>query len=89
MVLSGGGSNGAWEAGVVYGLVHNAENIDDYKWDVLTGISAGSWNSAYIAGWDKGTEVEMSEWLSGVWNRTTTTDLYNPIDGKRKDKAAE
>ena len=29
LVLSGGGSNGAWEAGVIWGLVHYGDP-DDY-----------------------------------------------------------
>jgi len=48
-VLSGGGNNGAWEAGVLWGLA-NYGNETDYYYDVMTGVSAGSLNSASIAG---------------------------------------
>ena len=44
LALSGGGSNGAWEMGVLWGFLHYG-NPDDFRYDVLTGISAGSINA--------------------------------------------
>jgi len=44
LALSGGGSNGAWEMGVLWGFLHNG-NPEDFKYDVVTGISAGSINA--------------------------------------------
>ena len=44
LVLSGGGANGAWEAGVMWGLAHYGD-AQDFYWDVHTGISAGSINT--------------------------------------------
>ena len=57
--LSGGGANGSWEAGVLWGLA-NYGTASDYEYDVLTGVSAGSINAAAMAGWKKGSEVEMT-----------------------------
>ena len=54
--MSGGGVNGAWEAGVIYGLVHYG-NPDDYKWDVVSGVSAGAINSAGLGVWAPGEEM--------------------------------
>lgn len=71
LVLSGGVNNGAWEAGVIWGLLHYGEP-SDYAWDVVTGVSAGAINTAGIATWATGTEYEMSEWLSGHWADLTT-----------------
>ena len=51
--MSGGGSNGAWEAGVYWGLLNYGET-EDYKYDVLSGISAGSINSVALVGWPIG-----------------------------------
>jgi predicted acylesterase/phospholipase RssA len=65
LVLSGGGSNGSWEAGVLWGLVHSG-NPTDFEWDYVTGISAGSINTAGLAGWAVGDEVLATEWLSEV-----------------------
>ena len=50
LVLSGGGTNGAWEAGVVWGLTHYGDP-KDYEWDVHSGISAGSINTIGLIGW--------------------------------------
>ena len=55
LVLSGGGSNGAWEVGVMWGLVHYG-NPKDFEWDWITGVSAGGINSAAMAGWPVGQE---------------------------------
>jgi len=58
--MSGGGSNGAWEVGVMWGLI-NYGNVSDYDYDVLTGVSVGSLNAFFVAGWPKGTEKEAIE----------------------------
>ena len=47
LVLSGGSNNGAWEIGVLWGLVHYGDPTDFY-WDVVSGISAGAINAAGI-----------------------------------------
>lgn len=44
LALSGGGSNGAWEMGVLWGFMHYGDPAD-FKYDVVTGISAGSINA--------------------------------------------
>lgn len=59
LVLSGGGNDGAWEAGVMWGLA-NYGNPDDFHWDVVTGISAGSINAAGIAGFAPSEVVEAT-----------------------------
>ena len=66
MVLSGGGTNGAWEAGVIYGLLHNG-NPEDYEWDVVSGVSAGSINAALLSAWEKGDELMASEHIVDKW----------------------
>ena len=50
LVLSGGATNGAWEAGILWGLA-NYGDPTDYHYDVVTGISAGAINAAGLAGW--------------------------------------
>ena len=76
LVLSGGGSNGAWEAGVFWGLV-NYGNPEDFKYDMLSGISAGSINSVALVGWDIGQEVEAAQWLSDMWRSLHNSDIWN------------
>ena len=77
LAMSGGGSFGAYEAGVLYGLVKNAKNEKDFQWDVMSGVSAGSMNSVAGVLWEKGTESDMVEWLSQTWANVTTTDVYD------------
>ena len=55
LVLSGGGNNGSWEAGVLYGLVNNGDPAD-FEWDVVSGVSAGSINTLAVAGYPLGQE---------------------------------
>ena len=71
LVLSGGGSNGAWEAGVIWGLVHYG-NPDDYKWDVVSGVSAGSINASAISVFAPGDEVAGSEYMVKTWGDLST-----------------
>ena len=48
LAMSGGGSNGSWEAGVLWGL-HHYGNFEDYQWQVVTGVSAGSINTSAVS----------------------------------------
>ncbi len=63
LALSGGGTNGAWEAGVVWGLTHYGAP-EDFYWEVHTGISAGSINTIGLVGFEPAQTVEASEYLS-------------------------
>ena len=75
LVLSGGSNNGAWETGVIWGLSHYG-TASDFAWDVVSGVSAGAINTGGIATWPTGSEVEMTEWLSGKWENITTDDIW-------------
>ena len=60
--MSGGGSNGAWEAGVIYELLHS-DNAAEYDWNAVTGVSAGAINAAFLSVFDSKDGVNASEWL--------------------------
>ena len=84
LVMSGGANNGVWEAGVIWGLTHYGDPAD-YAWDVSSGVSAGGINAGLLAVWPKGSEVEMSEWMSEKYAEMTNPDIYtlrsrNPHD---------
>ena len=66
LVMSGGGSNGAWEAGVVWGLAHYG-NPDDYHYDVVSGVSAGSINTSLMSIWAPEDAVKASEFMVDTW----------------------
>jgi predicted acylesterase/phospholipase RssA len=70
LAMSGGGSNGAWEAGVLWGFAHS-EHPEDFFYDVVTGVSAGAINTAGIAGFAPEEVVAASEFLSTTWNSLT------------------
>ena len=53
LALSGGANHGAWEAGLMWGLAHYGDPTD-YEWDVVSGVSAGSLNTAMTVTWPKG-----------------------------------
>ena len=81
LALSGGGSFGTYETGVTWGLLHYG-NPDLYRWDVFTGVSAGSINAGMMAAWPKGKEVEMSENVSYMCTVTSPKDTLAPWPGK-------
>ncbi len=80
LVLSGGSNNGAWETGVIWGLTHYG-NPEDFAWDTVSGVSAGAINTGGIATWATGTEVEMTEWLSGKWETMTNDAVWTLREG--------
>ena len=51
LAMSGGGAHGAFEAGVLWGLVKNDKDKRKFEYDVITGVSAGSINALGIAAW--------------------------------------
>ena len=75
LVLSGGGNNGSWETGVLWGLL-NYGTPSDYTWDVVTGVSAGSINSSALAGWPVGQETEAVQWMSDLWKNLHSSDVW-------------
>ena len=74
-MLSGGGSNGSWEAGVLWGLTHFGDP-NDFAYDWISGISAGAINTACLSGWAKGDEKAATEYLSYTWTTLTNKDIW-------------
>ena len=70
--LSGGGSFGAVEAGILDGLV-SLEQIP-YKFDVITGISAGGLNAAFLYHFENVTSALPK--LQDLYDTTKTADIY-------------
>jgi predicted acylesterase/phospholipase RssA len=75
LALSGGGNKGAYEAGVISGLV-NSLPPDQVTWDVVSGVSAGALNAAGMAIFKKGDEVNMSHFLLDLWGNITTENIW-------------
>jgi predicted acylesterase/phospholipase RssA len=67
LAMSGGGVKGAYEAGALYGMVHEAADKTQFEYDVVTGVSAGAINTAGVSLFKKGDEVNMVNILSERW----------------------
>lgn len=63
LVLSGGGSRGAFQAGVIDALSHNTKN----RWDMIFGVSVGALNGAFLAQFPKDDIALASECLNNFW----------------------
>lgn len=62
MVLSGGGAKGAYEAGVIRGMVSKLDPTE-VQWQIFTGISAGSILTSAAALFDVGQEEAMAKFM--------------------------
>ena len=74
--MSGGGSKGAYEAGILWGLVNSDPNPENYAWDVVTGASVGSINAFGVSLFAPGDESNMVKWLSDAWAALVNSDVY-------------
>lgn len=72
LVLSGGGARASYQAGV---LAYMAEAFGNCHNQIITGVSAGSLNAAYIANHTEGFKVGVSD-LVDVWGSLTSDDVY-------------
>lgn len=73
--MSGGGANGAWEAGVFWGLNYYG-NQGDFDYDVVSGVSAGSINTAALAGWAPEDGKAAAEYISQTMQTLTNPDVW-------------
>ena len=78
LVLGGGGTRGAYEAGVFWGLLHGITEDQRplYAYDVVSGVSAGTINGAALSIFEIGDEFNASNVLSDYWQTLTTSNIY-------------
>lgn len=62
LVLSGGASKGVYEVGVLKQLIETLPS-EKVQYDVVSGVSAGSINTAFISLFEKGKEQEMIDYM--------------------------
>jgi len=72
LVMSGGGSKGAFQTGVLKHLLGDLEK----HYDSISGVSVGAINAAYLGMFKKGQEKECIENLEKFWNNLSTKDIY-------------
>lgn len=66
VALSGGGSKGAYEVGVLYNLSREL-NETERAYDVYSGTSIGTLNAAILSLFEKGDELNQTEYLKWYW----------------------
>ena len=66
---------GSYEVGVLKSFVDNLPP-DEVKYDVITGVSVGSINAMAIALHPIGQEKEAIDWMIGLWDKLTASDIY-------------
>jgi len=72
LVLSGGGSYGAFEIAIVSTLIKNGLG----SWDFITGVSAGSINACYLSTIDKDKELENIDNFKELWTNIKNSDVF-------------
>jgi NTE family protein len=73
LVLGGGGAHAAYQVGFLHSL---ADHFPHLRISILTGISAGSINAAFIAN-HRGAFKEAIDALSDIWCNLTAEQVYD------------
>lgn len=71
LTLTGGGARGAYQAGVLQRL---GEAVGDLEFGVITGVSAGAINAAFVAN-HRGPFGSATHELAGLWNALSTEEV--------------
>lgn len=74
LVLTGGGARGAYQAGVLYGMSEILPS-DDFPFPIITGISAGSINAAFLA-CCSGSFKDSTKRLFEIWHDLESQDVF-------------
>ena len=76
LALEGGGDKGAYQAGVLKGMMNKLEK-EKRPYDIVTGISVGSINAGSFLTFAKGEEAEAADFLLDAWrNIKDNSDIY-------------
>ncbi|GIW53379.1 MAG: hypothetical protein KatS3mg081_2734 [Gemmatimonadales bacterium] len=73
VVLSGGGARAAYQVGVLAAL---AEKVPELRIPIITGVSAGAINAAFLAA-HRGPFSQAVQELRGQWLRLTADQVYS------------
>jgi NTE family protein len=74
LVLSAGGSDGAYEVGAVLHLIAEA----GHRYDIYCGISVGALNAVFLSMFETDREKVGAEKLANFWSSLTTSRVYRP-----------
>jgi predicted patatin/cPLA2 family phospholipase len=74
LTLSGGGAYGSFEAGVYSKLFETGST-----YDIITGVSAGSLNTAYLSSIQSGNEKYHITEFKNIWTSIKTNDILHKV----------
>lgn len=74
LALGGGGARAAYQAGFLHALAQRFPGLD---FPILTGVSAGAINTAFLAS-HPGDLLQRSEELCALWSRIRTRSVFDP-----------
>ena len=80
LALAGGGDKGAYQAGVISGLV-SALPAGEAEYDVVTGVGCGALNALVFALSAPGSEAQAAASLVSFWESSTSSDFYEDWTG--------
>src|SRR5216683_2914720 len=72
LVLSGGGSKGAYEVGALQYLLVDAK----MQYEILCGVSVGALNTSFLSMYPIGQEVLAMQGLKALWDGLNTKSIY-------------
>jgi len=72
LVLSGGGSHGAYQVGILKHLLGELRT----RYDIFCGVSVGALNASFLSMFKEGEEELSSEQLLSLWNGLDTGKIY-------------
>jgi len=72
LTLSGGGAHGSFQAGVIKNLHEKG-----IKWDIITGVSAGSFNAGMLGAFKKENQTLGIKLMESLWMNISANDIYN------------
>jgi len=92
LALEGGGDKGAYQAGALSQIVADSDP-SEVQYDVISGVSIGSINGAFMAGFPKGEEPTAVEEMMTLWKDLKPENIYKnwpwggPVRGFVSEKA--
>lgn len=72
LVLSGGGSKGAFQCGALQHLLYDLET----QYDIICGVSVGALNAAFLGQFSKGKEKDSFSEMYKLWSSIDTKSIY-------------
>ena len=72
IVLTGGGARAAYQVGFLRWIAHNIPNVN---FPIITGVSAGAINAAFLASYP-GTQGEAIEQLTALWQSLSVEQVF-------------